>query len=246
MITILYGVLGGVIGSFLNVVIDRLPRHQSLISPPSHCPECERQLSAWELIPVVSYLVLRGRCRTCGGRIPLRVLMVEAGTGLLFALAAARFGITLFTFIASVFIAFLIVIMVIDWETQRILNRVSYPALGLGLLSVPFSPAAARLAGGLVGLCVLLAIALLSRGGMGMGDVKLAAFIGVIVGLPQILLAMFIAFVAGGVIVGALWTVGKVGRKDPVAFGPYLALGGIVTLLYGEPILNWWMARSWL
>jgi leader peptidase (prepilin peptidase)/N-methyltransferase len=195
---------------------------------------------------VFSYLLLRARCRTCGAKIPHRVLLVELGTGLLFALIFQRYGLGISTLFTSIFVSFLIVMMAMDWETQRILNRVSYPALALGLIAIPFSPPSQRLAGGLVGFGLLLSIAILSRGGMGMGDVKLAAFVGLIVGFPEIVLALFIAFVGGGVIVGVLWGMGKVGRKDPIAFGPFLGLGGVVTLIYGEPILLWWIERSWL
>lgn len=244
--SLIYGLLGVVIGSFLNVCIDRLPGGQSIVHPPSHCPSCQRSLKAYELIPVLSYLILGGRCRTCGEKIPPRVFLVELGTGLLFALIWMRFGLSIETLLISLYSSLLIVMGVIDLEHQRILNVLVYPAIILGLLTIPLNSEGSfwlQLLGGGIGFGVLFLLAAVSPGAMGYGDVKLILFIGLIVGYPEILLVLFSSFVLGGMVAGFLLLTKQVSRKDPIAFGPYLALGGILTLLYGEAILTWWLRR---
>lgn len=243
---LIYSLLGVVIGSFLNVCIDRLPGGQSIVHPPSHCPSCQRPLKAYELIPVLSYLILGGRCRTCGEKIPPRVFLVELGTGLLFALIWMRFGLSTETLLISLYSSLLIVMGVIDLEHQRILNVLVYPAIILGLLTIPLNSEGSfwlQLLGGGIGFGVLFLLAAVSPGAMGYGDVKLILFIGLIVGYPDILLVLFSSFVLGGTVAGFLLLTKQVSRKDPIAFGPYLALGGILTLLYGEAILTWWLRR---
>jgi leader peptidase (prepilin peptidase)/N-methyltransferase len=241
-----YGILGAAMGSFLNVCIDRLPEKQSLIAPPSFCPACQRTLKAWELIPVFSYFLLRGKCRTCGERIPVRIPLVELGTGILFALIYQQAGDTLTTLVYSLYVSLLIVIGLIDLEHQIVPNVLIYPAIGLGLAAVPLlhlSNPFPWLLGGLAGFGALFLIAVLAPGAMGMGDVKLVIFIGLINGFPEVLLALFFAFVTGGLAAGILLLLNKIHRKDTIAFGPYLALGGMITLLYGDWILNWWLRR---
>lgn len=246
MVTFFVFVLGAVIGSFLNVCIDRLPRGGSLVSPPSQCDACRRRLSALDLVPIVSYAALRGRCRTCRARIPARVLAIEIGTGALFVLIYLRFGSTVQALLSAVFTAWLTVIAVIDLEQRRILNVLTYPgilaAIVVGLLLAGGPPWGVIL-GGLLSGGALLALALLSPRGMGMGDVKLAALLGFLLGYPVVLIGLFLAFVLGGLISLALLSAGRVSRKDTVAFGPYLALGGILAMLYGHELLGWWLAR---
>lgn len=241
-----FGVLGAVIGSFLNVCADRLPAGQSIASPPSHCPHCQRSLTASELIPVVSFLALRGRCRTCGAKIPWRVPVIEAVTGLLFALIAWRFGLDLMTLWVTLYACFLIVMALTDLESQRILNAVVFPAIGLALIAAPFTPGRTVISlilGGLLAFVTLFLLAVLVPGGMGMGDVKLAAFIGLIVGFPQIAFVLLLAFVLGGAVGGALLLSRRLHRGDRIPFGPFLTLASLVGLLYGTNLLQWWIAR---
>lgn len=238
--------LGLAVGSFLNVVIDRLPADQSLISPPSHCPSCQRRLGPGEMIPGLSYLVLGGRCRTCGEHIPLRVWLVEIGTGVFYLLVWLRYGPTWTTGLYCLYGSLLITIGLIDLQHHKILNTLSYPALAVAALSIPLLPQSTLgggLLGGAVGFGFLLLLAVISPGAMGFGDVKLVLSIGLITGFPEIILVLFLAFVSGGLVAGFLLLIGQVTRKDPIAFGPYLVLAGMTTLLYGEPILNWWMRR---
>ena len=204
---LLYALLGLAISSFLNVCIDRLPERGSIVSPPSHCPACGRRLAPFDLIPLLSYLLLRGRCRYCGAPIPRRVLLVEAMTGLLFVLLWYRYGFSLWLLLATMYTCFFIVIFFIDLEHHLVLNRVIYTAIVVALLAIPFTAFRAGpftpnhsvvglLGGGALGFGLLFLIASIYPSGMGMGDVKLATFIGLVVGFPSVFVALLIAFVA--------------------------------------------------
>jgi len=241
-----WGVLGAAVGSFLNVVADRLPAGQSILSPPSHCPACGARLGPAELVPVVSYIALRGRCRRCGASIGWRTLAVEAGAGVLFALAAWRFPPAdpqgwLALILTSAYLAILVVVTVTDLEHGLILNRVMAPALvagGLGAVLAGWPGGLYRLAGGLLGAGVIALVVLLVPGGMGWGDVRLAGFVGLVTGVSGVLFALFIAFVSGGVVAGALLVSGRRRRGDAIPLGPFLALGGAAVLLYGDAMVQ--------
>jgi len=234
---------GLLVGSFLNMCIDRFPREESIIAGRSHCDACEHTLRARDMVPILSYVAVRGHCHFCGIKIPIRNVLVEISTVLLFGVIWLRYPGSWETVLVAFYTSLLIVFLVIDLERGVILNRVSYPAIAVALLFallVPERTALEMLAGGLVALGVLLAIALIFPSGMGMGDVKLAAFIGLAVGYPYVWLTLFLAFVIGGLIAGALVLAKVVGRRDPIAFAPFLAAGAIVTLLFGEQIMLWW------
>lgn len=240
------GALGAAVGSFLNVVADRVPAGESIVRPASRCPHCHRQLKPMELIPVVSYLALRGRCRSCGEGIPLRVLVVELGTAGFFTLAWLRFGASVQSLLVAVFGSFFFVFFVTDLEHGVIPNRLVFPAIILAFLAAPFNPTGEwfnPVIGGLLAFGVLFAIAALSPRGMGMGDVKLGAFMGLALGFPKIVPALLLAFIGGGLIVGALWLTGAVKRNDSVPFGPYLSTMSLVFLLYGDTFVSWWLTR---
>jgi leader peptidase (prepilin peptidase)/N-methyltransferase len=240
---LLYALLGLVISSFLNVCIDRLPEKVSIVSPPSHCPYCGRRLAPFDLIPLLSYVLLRGRCRYCGAPIPRRILLVEAVTGLLFVLLWYRYGFSLWLLLATIYTCFFIVIFFIDLEHRLVLNRVIYPAIVMALLAIPFTPnhnVVELLGGGAIGFGLLFLIAAIYPAGMGMGDVKLATFIGLVVGFPAVFAALLISFVAGGVAGGGLLLTGLKRRKDPVPFAPFLVTGGMVAMLYGKQIIEWY------
>ena len=214
-------VLGAVIGSLPNVCIDRLPRGESLLAPPSHCDACGRRLGPLEMVPVVSYLAVRGRCRTCRTLFPRRVLWVEAGTGLLFLLVYLRFGSTLATLLAATFVSWMVVVAAIDLEHRRILNAVTYPAIALALAAVfiPGRTPLAYLLGGLLGGGALLLLALASPRAMGLGDVKLGLFLGLFLGYPLILVALFLAFVIGGLLSMMLLALHRLRLGEAGAFG---------------------------
>jgi leader peptidase (prepilin peptidase)/N-methyltransferase len=238
-------VLGAVVGSFLNVCIDRLPRGGSLIEPASQCDSCGRRLAPLELIPILSYLFLGGRCRTCRASIPARVPIVEAATAALYLLLVLRFGLSLAAGLGAVFVSVLVVVAGIDLEHHRILNRLTYPAIALALVAafLPGRPTLSLLLGGGIGAGVLLLLALASPRAMGYGDVKLALFVGLILGYPLILVSLFVSFVVGGLLSALLLAARRLRLGQAVAFGPYLALGGTVTYLYGAGLLMWWLAR---
>ncbi len=245
---VVFALLGMAVGSFLNVLIDRLPAHQSPVFPASHCPSCQRRLQAKDLIPVFSYIWLRGRCRYCQAPIPRRLLWVEVGTGALFAYLYWHYGLSPELAVTTFYFCLFIVIMVIDLEHRLILNRVVYPSavialaisLFLSQLEVVPGIASAAAAGG-IGLGLFLAIAIVSRGGMGWGDVKMVALIGLVVGFPLVFVALFLAVVSGGLIAVVLMLARAKSRNQGIPFGPFLSLGTMATLLWGRPILDWYL-----
>jgi leader peptidase (prepilin peptidase)/N-methyltransferase len=250
--TVIFVLLGMIVASFLNVCADRLPAKQSLVYPPSHCPACSRRLAAKDLIPVFSYLWLRGRCRYCKAAIPKRVLWVEIATAALFGLAFWQYRLSIDLPIALFYISIFTVILVIDFEHGLILNRIVYPtmviALLLGVFFTIFLPQvgivpniAWAAVGGGIGFVVFLLIIIVSRGGMGFGDVKLAALIGLATGFPLVIVALIMGMILGGLVAVILLGFKIKKRKEAMPFGPFLAVAAIVTLLWGSDILSWYM-----
>jgi leader peptidase (prepilin peptidase)/N-methyltransferase len=254
---ILFALLGLAIGSFLNVCIDRLPKNESIVLPPSHCEACQHKLAAKDNIPVFSYLRLRGRCRYCQASIPRRVFWVELATGLIFALLFWHYGLAgelgVMIFYACVFI----ITFVIDLEHGLILNKVVYPSMVVALLlsllphswlshttwlTLAIQPSIASAAlGGVAGFVIFLLIAIISRGGMGWGDVKLAALIGLATGFPLVFVAVIMGAILGGIVAVALVIARRRKRRESIPFGPFLALAAMVTLLWGSNILTWYL-----
>jgi len=252
--------LGLAVASFLNVCVDRLPASQSLVFPASHCATCGRRLSAKDLIPVFSYLWLRGRCRYCQAPIPRRILWVEIGTGVLFGYLFWHYRWTVELPLALFYTSLFLVLAVIDLEHHLILNRIVYPATALALvisvflppsrLVYPVGPAAlsslpqlgivqAAIGAG-TGLVLFSLIALLSRGGMGWGDAKMAALIGVITGY-FVLVSLLLAVILGGLVAVILLLSGLRKRKESIPFGPFLSLATLITLLWGDDLVNWYL-----
>lgn len=241
---VIFGLLGLAVGSFLNVCIDRLPVGQNLLRPPSRCPACERRLAVKDLIPVFSYLWLRGRCRYCQAHIPRRVLWIELGTGLVFALLWWLYGLTPELGVMSFYYCLLLVILVIDLEHGLILNKVVYPAIVIALIIAAFGSSfgvVMGLMGGGVGLLAMLVIALIYRGGMGWGDVKMAGLVGVMVGFPNVLVALLLAVVGGGLVAAVLLALRIKKRGDALAFGPFLASATVVAFLWGQNLVDWYL-----
>ena len=235
--------LGLVVGSFLNVCIWRLPREESIIRPGSHCPDCGAPLGVRDLVPVLSWVFLRGKCRYCGAKISPRYPAVELLTGVLFVWCFLHFGLSPQLAPALVFSAFMVAITFIDLDHQIILDGMlallAAAGLGLGLwLGQPGW--VDMLIGAGVGGGMLLVLAVVSGGGMGGGDVKFAAALGFWLGWPEILLCLLISFVVGGAISLFLLLAKLRGRKDFIPFGPFIALGAWVALLYGREILRWY------
>lgn len=235
MIPLIAALFGLVIGSFLNVVIHRVPLKESVVWPASHCPACGEAIRPLDNIPLISYLVLRGRCRSCEERIPARYPLVEATTGLLFGAAAYEFGLSLQLVSALPLIATLVVLASTDLQYRLLPNAIVGPAALVGLvISVIANPdrwwlypsSAIVIAVGLFGL------ALLYPGGMGMGDVKMGGMLGVFLG-PYAALAVFFGAFAGALTGGLLMVTGKMRRQTALPFGVFMSLGGVFTLFFG-------------
>ena len=239
---VLVAVLGAIIGSFLNVVIYRLPRKQSLITPRSRCPHCGTPIAAWDNIPVLSYLLLRGRCRTCRGPISWRYPVVELAAAVLLTAIWLRSDTVLDLLAGALFALLMLAIFFIDLEHQIVPNALSYPGLILGLLlAIPqerFVDALFAAAG--AGTFFLL-IAIVSGGGMGGGDIKLAAMMGAFLGWPRIAVGLLFAFTLGAAAGLLLIAFKRRSRKDPIPFGPALAAGGVIALLWGRAIVLWYL-----
>ncbi|MCA3749075.1 MAG: prepilin peptidase [Rubrobacter sp.] len=232
------GAFGLVVGSFLNVVIHRVPRRESVVWPGSRCPRCGTPISARDNVPLLSYLLLRGRCRRCRAPIPARYPLVEGLTGALFAAAALEFGPGLRLVAALALLAALVVLAATDLEHRLLPNAVVLPAAAAGLLlSAAADPgrwwvyplSALGVAGG------LLALALARPGGMGMGDVKMGGMLGAFLG-PYAFLAVFLGAFAGALTSGALMILGKAGRQTRLPFGTFMALGGVAALFFGPEL----------
>jgi leader peptidase (prepilin peptidase)/N-methyltransferase len=259
ILTVVFVMFGMAVGSFLNVCIDRLTARKSLAYPPSHCDTCQHPLSPADLVPVFSYLWLRGRCRYCRAHIPLRSLFVEMGTGILFGIIYWRYGLSADAALTAFYSSVFVVIMVIDMEHQLILNRVIYPAAAAALIILaidfflpgpgffrhlvflPQPKILSGIIGGAAGFIFFLIPFLIHPRGMGAGDVKLAGLIGLVTGFPMVFGALFIGIISGGVVAIALLILKIKGRKDALPYGAFLALGPIVILLWGNNILNWYL-----
>jgi leader peptidase (prepilin peptidase)/N-methyltransferase len=248
----LSAVVGVAIGSFLNVCIDRLPRKESILNPPSHCEACRHRLAAKDLIPVLSYLWLRGRCRYCQAPVPRRLLWVELATGAAFALLYWQFGLTPRLGAMLFYACLFIIIFVVDLKHKLILNKVVYLGMLVALLFAVFLPqpwltqwvihGVANFAlGAGVGFVIFFLLAVISRGGMGWGDVKLATLIGLATGFPLVFVALITGAILGGLVAIVLLISKKKGRKEMIAFGPFLSLTAMITLAGGSSILNWYL-----
>lgn len=238
------GLFGLALGSFLNVVIARVPAGRSLVHPGSACPGCGAPLTWYDNIPVLSFVALRGRCRRCGMRISWRYPIVEAFTAGVLVLAYMAFGPSAEFLIACVLLPALIAMTAIDLQHQMIPDAITLPGIPVGLL---INLATGRISwvesgiGILVGGGLFFVIILVSRGGMGGGDLKLGAMLGAFLGWKALLFALFVAIVLGGAIGAVLLGTGRRGRKDPIPFGPFLAAGGAMALVWGERAFRWWM-----
>jgi leader peptidase (prepilin peptidase)/N-methyltransferase len=239
------GVFGLILGSFFNVVIHRLPRGESLVSPGSHCPACGEPVKPYDNVPVASWLLLRGRCRSCGAAISARYPLVEALTAVLFAAVVVVYGPDRDAVLGLVLVAVLVPVAFIDLDHRIIPNRIMLPAAVAApvilALSRPQALVEHLIAGAIAG-GFLLAAALAYPRGMGMGDVKLAGVLGLYLG-RSVAPAMLVALITGTLVgAGVMARKGvREGRKTAVPFGPFLALGGLVGLFAGPAIVGWYV-----
>ncbi|PIG92166.1 A24 family peptidase [Gloeocapsopsis sp. IPPAS B-1203] len=248
--------LGASIGSFINVVVYRLPAKLSIVSPPSRCPRCLHRLGKWENIPVLGWLWLKGRCRHCKTPIAIRYPLVEAVTGLIFLLVFWRFGFSVQTVEYWIFCGWLLALSLIDLDTMTLPNSLTQSGLVVGLMfgvvasliaQLPFNEVVHQLMlsvlGAVLGIWIFDAIAffgsiVLGQAAMGAGDAKLAAMLGAWLGWKYLLLAGFLACAVGAFIGGGAIALGILSRRQKMPFGPFLALGALITIFSGEAILT--------
>lgn len=241
---IIFIISGLVAGSFLEVVIYRLPRKLSIIKPASFCPGCKRKIAFYDNIPLVSFIILKGRCRYCKNKIPVTSLLVEMLTGLLFLANYIFFGLTKWTVTGIIFCSVLIVISFIDIDFRIIPNVIVLPFTLIGLalniffkLSIWWMPLAYCIGAFLF----MLIIHLIYPKGMGMGDVKLSLMVGAFL-VRNVITALFLGFLAG-LIYGLSFIAIKKGKlKQAIPFGPFISIGSIVALFYGGNILKWYIS----
>jgi leader peptidase (prepilin peptidase) / N-methyltransferase len=253
----LFGVLGMMIGSYLNVVIYRLPRGLSTVTPRSRCPQCESPIRALDNLPVLSFASLGGRCRVCRTPISWRYPLTELAAGLLFALSLLHFGPRPATLVAALFCCLMLVLGEIDGEHMILPDRITYPGIALGLALQPLF-GGARLApwdryglwgaalGATAGAAILLAIwagwyLLRREEGMGLGDVKMLALVGAFLGWQGVAITLFFASLLGAVVgLGLLAAQRSASLKTQLPFGVFLALAGLLALFFGEPIIHFY------
>jgi leader peptidase (prepilin peptidase)/N-methyltransferase len=235
-------IIGLVLGSFFNVVALRVPAKQSVINPPSACPKCGTKLKSRDLFPVISYLFTRGKCRHCHTRVSILYPLGELATGLLFLWVYVHFGITVESLIALTLVSLLVIITISDLTYMLIPNKillVLFPVLAVLRIVFPGDQAWwSYVLGAVIGGGVIVLIAVISRGGMGMGDAKLLVVCGAVLGLSHIMVAFVLACMIGSLIGGLLLLLKITKRKQPIPFGPSLALGILISYGYGSDMIK--------
>jgi leader peptidase (prepilin peptidase)/N-methyltransferase len=252
MLNLVSMLFGAMIGSFLNVCICRLPKGESIVTPGSHCPQCGKPIRWYDNLPLVSFLLLRGKCRHCHRSISVQYPLVEGITALLSLLLFVRFGPSVHYIVYFAFTSALVVITVIDLHHQIIPDVISLPGIAAGLLASGLLPEASvvnallgvLLGGGSLFLVATLYEWLFKREGMGGGDVKLLAMIGAFLGWKAVILTILFSSLIGSIVGIAviLWK----GRdfKYAIPFGPFLSLGAVIALFYGERLIFWYLTLN--
>lgn len=249
--------LGLVTGSYLNVVVHRLPRQVSTVLPRSRCPDCGTPIRPLDNVPVVSWLALRGRCRDCGRRISWRYPLVEAGTALLFVGSAERFGLSLQTPAAALFCSLLVALAAIDIEHLLLPDRLTLPGIAAGIALQPVTGWAGAgwrgIAGGIFGAALGAGVLLAAYGlwwllrreeGLGLGDVKMLAMIGAFLGWKGVVVSLFVGAASGAIFGLTLMALGGAGLRSKVPFGAFLALGALVALFAGPELLRLYLGAA--
>ncbi|MEI6374338.1 MAG: prepilin peptidase [Actinomycetes bacterium] len=246
------GIFGLLIGSFLNVVIYRVPAGQSIVSPPSRCPGCGSEIKAYDNIPIISWLLLRGKCRNCGEPISVRYPLVELLTGVLFAVMAWKFGFSwelpAFLFLAAVGVA----LAAIDLDTRRLPNVITLPSypVAVALLVLPavldgrWPDFGRALAAGVILFAFYFLLAFIYPAGMGFGDVKLSGLVGIYLGWlgwGALIVGGFLGFALGAIVGVALMVRGRAGRKTALPYGPFMLLGALIAIFVADPISSWYL-----
>jgi leader peptidase (prepilin peptidase) / N-methyltransferase len=241
-------VIGITLGSFYNVVGLRIPKNQSIITPRSHCTSCKRTLTSLDLIPIFSYIFLRGKCRTCGAKVSPIYPFMEFVTGVLFLFSFLLLGWTPELIVALLFVSLLVIIIVSDLAYMMIPDKVLLfflPILIIARIFIPIDPWWDPILGAFSGFGLLFLIALVTKGnGMGFGDVKLYFVIGIVLGFQAVILSFFLASLFGSIFGGIGLLTGLVKRKQPIPFGPFIAVGALISYYFGENIVQWYI--NWI
>ncbi|CQR48014.1 Type 4 prepilin-like proteins leader peptide-processing enzyme [Paraliobacillus sp. PM-2] len=241
---ITFFILGSVFGSFFNVVGLRVPMQNFLTSNRSYCPSCKRQLSWYELIPILSYAFQRGKCKGCKQHISIIYPFIELFTAFLFALSYSLVGFEIELIMALSLTSLVAIIMVTDLKYMVIPNKILLFFLPIFILIRFFSPLQpwwSSIVGALIGFFLIFFIILFSKGGMGAGDMKLFAILGVVLGYQGILLTFFIAVLLGSISSAILLLLKQVDRKTAIPFGPYICIAACITYFWGYDIINWYV-----
>lgn len=237
-IILLFGLF---IGSFLNVCIYRIPNNQSVSYPPSSCSNCNTRIKYYDLIPIVSYILLGGRCRSCGEKISLRYPSIEGLNGILYFLLYNTYGFSLSTLFFMPIVSILIVVTFIDYDHMIIPYRLNIMLGILGIINILLGmyPVTAKssMIGAAVGFGFFFLIAIVTGGQMGGGDIFLMGVLGLILGLGDILMVTVLSFITGAVLSVILLITKIKDRKDPIPFGPFIALSAVLVILFGNDIL---------
>ena len=243
--------VGAVIGSFLNVCIYRIPLDLSIIRPGSSCPACKTAIAPYDNVPILSFLLLFGRCRKCRAPISWRYPLVELLNGLGYLLLVWMFGLDVTSLVYAIFYSALLVVTFIDIDYQIIPDVITYPGIVLGIGLSVFLPVGIvdsligfLVGGGLFYLVAEASLRILKQDGMGGGDIKLIAMIGAFLGWQSVLLTIFLSSLGGALLGGAFMLIKGWGRKTPIPFGPFLALGAIIAMFWGAPIMEWYVGLS--
>lgn len=241
--TMMSGVMGLLIGSFLNVCIYRIPINKSVAHGRSFCTNCKNTIKPYDLIPVLSYLILGGKCRFCKEKISIRYPSIEFLTGILYAIVFLRFGYTVQTIIMCALASILIVASMIDFDIMEIPNRLNILIVVLAIFSMVTQPLSIKekIIGFFIVSVPTLLIAVLTKGGIGGGDIKLLASCGLLLGYKSILVATFIGVMIGG-IVGMIKLIKHKQRKQEMPLGPYLSIGIMIAALYGDVIFSYYIS----
>lgn len=250
MVYLLIGVFASLMGSFYNVCIHRIFCGESIVFPPSHCPKCKHPLKVWDLIPVISFVLLGGRCRYCKERISFRYPIVEILTSGAYILLYISFGLSLEMLIYSIFIGILIIVSFIDIEHQIVPNSLVLLGLLLGIFSILIGVTVKPLdglIGFVIGAGILFLIAVLGKlfmgvEGMGGGDIKLLGMIGLFLGWKMTLMTLLFSIYFGGIFAIILLLSKRKKRGEYIPFGPFISLASFIVLLWGEKILTWYLA----
>lgn len=245
-------VFGMVVGSFLNVCICRLPKSESVVSPPSHCPHCSYQIRWYDNIPLVSYLLLRGKCRGCGAHISLQYPLVELLNGVLTLFLFLRFGPTFAFAVLFLLCSALVVITFIDIEHQIIPDEISLSGIVVGFVLSFFlkghtwlnSLLGILLGGGSLLLVAYIYQRLTGKDGMGGGDIKLLAMMGAFLGWKSIPFIIFASSLVGSLVGITIMLLKKKDSKLAIPFGPYLAFAAVLYIFYGKPLIRWYLGVS--